>query len=433
MTVSTALLMPLSILLPLFAGIPIAVTLGGAGLLWLVAYDPAFLRGASYAVWNTSTSDVLASVPLYILMGDLIQRSGIAGNFYDAVGLWMRRLPGGLLHANIGACAVFSAVSGSSVATAATMGVVALPSLERGGYDRRLSLGSLAAGGTLGILIPPSIPLIIYGALVEESIGELFMAALIPGVIMALLFSLYIGAVSALGLVRPPLAKDMPATVTDYLRALVRMGPLLLLILAILVSVYAGWATTNEAAAFGFLFALLVAWSQKRLSWQVLRDSLRSTIRLTAMLLFIVLGAQIFSFAVFTWGINRELSALVLSLDVAPIVVLLVIILAYFVLGMFLDSISVMVLTLAIVHPILTSLGYDSVWFGVVLVILLEVGLITPPVGMNLFTIQALAPNRIGLGEVAWGALPFVSILLLGLVLLVAVPELALWLPAQMH
>jgi len=424
--------MTLTLLLPLLAGIPIAVALGGTGLIWLIALDPNYLRGVGHAVWNGATSDVLTSVPLFILMGELVQRTGLASRFYDAVALWLRRLPGGLFHANIAATSVFSAVSGSSVATAATIGMVALPNLERLNYDRRMTLGSLAAGGTLGILIPPSIPLIVYGALVETSVGKLFMAALLPGIGMALLFSLYIAVKVMLRRELAPRAADRPPTLSDRLHSLGQMGPLLIVIFVILGGIYLGWTTTTEAAALGTLATLLMSALQRRLRWAMLREALVSAIRFTAMLMFVIFGAQIFSFAVFSWGITGEMGRWIGGLDYPPLAILLIILAIYLVLGMFIDALSIMIMTLSILYPIILQLQYDPIWFGVVLVILLEIGLITPPVGLNLYTIQALQPGKVPLKEVSLGAFPFVLLLLAGVALLIAFPEIALWLPQQM-
>jgi tripartite ATP-independent transporter DctM subunit len=427
--------MMISILVPLFLGVPIAVTLGGSGLVWLVILNPAHLRGAGYALWNIADNYILISVPLFLLMGEIIQRSDIAQRFYRAMSLWLRWLPGGLLHANIGACGVFSAVSGSSVATAATIGTAAIPNLMALGYDRRLIFGTLAAGGTLGILIPPSIPLIIYAALVEVSLGRLFIAAAVPGLMMLVLFAAYIGwrawrdpAVS------PPVPLDETRTRRrELLGSIGDVLPVLAIILVVLGGIYFGWATPTEVAALGVLIALVVAAAYRRLTWTVIRESVVAAVTFTSMLMFVIIGAHIFSYALFAWGMTREATSWVADLAVAPVVVLGVIVLIYLVLGMFIDALSMMVLTLSVVFPIVTGLGYDPVWFGVVLVMLLEIGLITPPVGINLYTIQGLIPGLTNVLEVARGALPFVLLLLIGVGLLVAFPDIALWLPRQMY
>lgn len=425
--------MGLMLIALLLTGLPIAAVLGTTGLIWIVALNPVYLKGAGYAVLNTATNETLIAVPLFILMGEVIQRSQVARRFYDAAAPWLRRLPGGLLHANIGVCAVFAAVSGSSIATAATIGTAAIPNLERLNYDRKLTYGTLAAGGTLGILIPPSIPMIIYGALVEESVGQLFVAAMLPAAVIVGLFEAYIIVRAYLG--RGTLAQQDSAFMsgTQRLRSLRDMAPLIAIIVVVLGGIYRGWTTPTEAAALGVFMSLFVAWLQRALGRDMLLKALASTAKITAMLIFVVLGAQIFSFAVFSWGINAKVAAFITELPYPPLAIMLAILIMYFALGMFIDALSMMVMTLSVVHPIVVGLGYDSVWFGVVLVLLLEVGLITPPVGMNLFTIQAIRPNSIALSEVATGAAPFVILLLIGVAAFVAFPQIVLWLPSLMH
>jgi C4-dicarboxylate transporter, DctM subunit len=430
--VSIVLWMTLTAMVPLLIGIPIGLSLGAGGLLWLILLDPNYLRGVGHTVWNGLTGDVLISIPLFMLMGELVQRCGLASRFYDAVAIWLRRLPGGLFHANIAATSVFSAISGSSVATAATIGMVALPNMERMNYDKRLTVGSLAAGGTLGILIPPSIPLIIYGAMVEVSVGQLFMAALIPGIMMALIFSAYIAIVSLLHPEMAPAANVPPPTMRQRLQSLVEMGPLLLVVVLILGGIYLGWTTTSEAATVGTVATMAIALVQRRLSWRILVDSFSAAVRFTAMLMFVIVGAQIFSFAVFSWGLTGDMGAWISSLDYPPLVILIIIVAIYVILGTFIDELSIMIMTLSILFPVIVHLGYDPVWFGVLLVLLLEIGLISPPVGLNLSTIQALQPGKITMKEVSLGALPFVFLLLLGIALLIAFPDIALWLPRQM-
>jgi tripartite ATP-independent transporter DctM subunit len=422
------LLMGVSIFVPLMLGVPIAVALGAGGIFWLILLDVNTLKGAAFAVWNTASNDVLISVPLFIWMGEIIQRAGIATRFYNAVSLWVRWLPGGLLHANIAACALFSAVSGSSIATAATIAKSAIPNLLRLKYDERQVFGSLAAGGTLGILIPPSIPLIIYAALVEASLGRLFLAAIMPGLMMVLVFHAYI-LLTTLRTPRRPAADDPPGQ--SRLQSLAEIVPLVAIVVCILGGIYYVGATTNEVAGVGVLASLIIAATKRTLSLSLLRDSLLSTARVTGLLIFVVAGAQIFSFAVFSWGVNWEVASWIEDSSLDRVVILLAIIAMYFVLGMFIDAISMMVLTLSIVYPIILKLNYDPIWFGIVLVLILEIGLITPPVGMNLFTIQAVDPNGIRFLEVARGSLPYVLLLLLGIAFLILFPNIALWLPSQ--
>lgn len=428
---STLGLMALSLICSLAIGLPIAVALGGLGLLWIAALNTNLLNGVAYAVWNSATGESLIAIALFLLMGELLQRSDIAGRFYQGVATWLRWLPGNLLHANVAASALFAAVSGSSIATAATIGTAAIPRLRKDGYDARLTYGSLAAGGTLGILIPPSIPLIIYSALTDTSVGRLFIAAVVPGLLMTAVFA---GYVLIRALINPsvaPVTRRDGETRVGLGKALLLMMPLLVIMVVVLSGIYLGWTTTNEAAALGVLLSLVVA-GRKGLSLPMLRECFVSTVRFTAMIILIITGASIFSFAVFSWGVTRSVAEYISTLAVEPIWILGLIIVVYFILGMFMDAISIMVLTMAVIFPTITHLGYDPVWFGVVAVVLLEIGLITPPVGMNLFTIQSLDPRRISLSDVIWGSVPFVVLMLIVLALLVAFPQIALWLPSRM-
>ena len=423
------LLMIASILFLLGAGFPIALVLGVIGVISTFLLDPKYMSGIPHTVFNTATAEPLIAVPLFILMGQIIQQSKVAERFYSSVALWLRPIPGGLLHSNITVCTVFSAVSGASVATAATVATAAMPNLERLGYDRRLSTGTLAAGGTLGILIPPSIPLIVYGSIVEESIGSLFIAAILPALLLVLMFHLFI---FIRALIDPDLAPIDKAASSVTLRELfLSLGdilPVFAIVAAVLGGIYAGWTTSTEAAAVGVFMALVIATAYNSLNFKMLRKVFIDAIMLTSMILFIVIGAQIFSYSVFVWGINSTIGDFVGNLDLHPVAIFSVIVLIYITLGMFVDALSLMLMTIAIVHPIVTNLGFDSIWFGVVLVLLLEVGLITPPVGMNLFTIKAVNP-KILLSDVAYGSLPFVLIILMAVMLMVIFPKIVLWLP----
>jgi C4-dicarboxylate transporter DctM subunit len=422
------LLMGATLVLLLAAGFPIALVLGTTGVVWTFIYNPNALSGIAHTVFNTSASEALIAVPLFVLMGQMVQHSMVSQRFYQAVAVWLRRVPGGLLHANIAVCSVFSAVNGSSVATAATVASAALPSMVRHKYDLRLATGTLAAGGTLGILIPPSIPLIVYGSVAQESIGKLFMAALVPALVLVILFHAYI----FIRAVRDPaVAPSDPAAKTDVgelLRSLGTMLPVMTIIVAVLGGIYTGWTTSTEAAAVGAFMSMLVAAGYRALSLKMLRTVLTETVMLTAMIFFIVIGAQIFSYAIYTWGLNSEIARFIDALSYPRVVVFAVIVLIYLVLGMFVDALSLMLMTIGVVLPIIVKLGYDPIWFGIVLVLLLEIGLITPPVGMNLFTIKAVSPD-LKLSDVALGSLPFVAMMLVVVGLLVAFPQIALWLP----
>lgn len=422
------ILMGLSVITMLLAGFPVALVLGLTGIAWTFFYSPTYLPGIAHTIFNTLSSDTLISIPLFILMGQIVQHARIARRFYEALARQLSGVPGGLLHANILACGVFSAVSGSSMATATTIAAAALPSQQKLGYDKRLSSGTLAAGGTLGILIPPSIPLIIYASLAEESVGALFLAALVPALVLMALFHAYIFARAVMSPAAAPIpdAKELPPL--SLRQTLHDILPLTSIVAAVLGVIYTGWMTASEAAAGGVLAALLVAAATRALNGRTLLLSIVETTRLSSMLLFIVIGAQIFSYAVYAWGFNTIIGAQVSALPWPREAVLVVLVLIYLVLGMFVDAISLLLMSVPVVYPIIKLLGFDPVWFGVVVVLLLEIGLITPPVGMNLFVIKAISPG-LALGEIAAGALPFVVILLAVIALLVAFPQLALWLP----
>jgi tripartite ATP-independent transporter DctM subunit len=413
----------------LFAGVWIAISLSAAGIIGIMMVKPALLGGLESVVWNTVDNFVLTSVPLFLFMGTVILHSGISTRFYRSLALWMNRVPGGLAQTNIVACSIFAALCGSSVATAASIGAIAIPEMQRRGYGVRPMTGTLAAGGTLGILIPPSIPLIIYGSTVSESVGRLFVAAVIPGLLMAALFMAYLAIHARLrpNEFAPP---DAPVPLAVKMAGLRDVLPLVLLAALIFGGIYAGIMTPTEAAGIGAVGAVVIAGLYGGLTFDVIRRSLLDTLRTNAMILLIIIGAQIMSFALVTAGIPRAIVASIQAINASPQVVLLLVCVMYLVLGCLVDALSLMLLTLPVVFPVMMAAGYDPLWFGIVLVILLEIGLITPPVGMNLFVIQGLA--KTSLGNVGWGSLPYVLLMILGVVLLTIFPQIALWLPKQM-
>lgn len=418
------------LLLLLAGGVWIAVSLGLVGILALYLQSGTLAFDSLGTVaWNTTNSFVLTAVPLFVLMGELILRSGLTFRFYNGVATWVNRLPGGLLHANVAACSIFSAICGSSVATAATIGMIAIPEMESRKYDRSMTLGSLAAGGTLGILIPPSIALIIYGATVSESVSKLFIAGIVPGIMLALLFMVYIAARVML---QRNLAPEAPSGIgwRERLLAVRDVWPVAVLILAILGTIYAGLATPTEAAALGTVVALIFVALFGNLNWKTLRDALANTVRTTSMLLFIVLGAQILQYGMVTSGITRQISDWVLDTITEKYLVMAGIYVMYILLGMFMDGLSMILLTLPVVYPIVTGLGFDSVWFGVILVIMIELGAITPPVGLNLFVIQGI--SRRPIGDVIRGSMPYAIIMVLAIIFFTAFPGLITWLPERM-
>lgn len=411
----------------LLGGVWIAVALGMVGIVGIAILQPPLLAGMASIVWGQLDSFVLTAVPLFLFMGSVLMNSGVSGRFYRGLAPWLVRIPGGLAQSNIVACAIFAALCGSSVATAGAIGSVAIPEMRNRGYDPRVTAGTLAAGGTLGILIPPSIPFIIYGSSVGESVGRLFAAGMVPGVLLTLLFMLFLGVQAKL---RPAIVPPQEgAAGQGKLKTIPDMLPIFALIVVVLGGIYAGVMTPTEAAGIGASGAIGIAAVYRRLSWAVLRQSLVETVRANAMILLIVVAAQIMSFGLVSAGVPRGIVGAISELHASRWVIFGVIAVAYLVLGCLMDALSLMLLTLPVVYPIVQAQGFDPIWFGVVLVLLLEIGLITPPVGMNLFVIQGISGRP--LAEVSAGAFPYVVIMLLGIVLLALFPSIALWLPSK--
>lgn len=422
------MVVPLLILLA--TGVYIAVALGivaFVGYFFLIGGGVPNTIGAT--AFNLTNNFVLTAIPLFIFMGEIILRAGFSSSLYKSISVWSQFVPGNLLHSNILACGVFSAISGSSIATAAAIGTIALPELDSRGYDRKLSSGSLAAGGTLGPLIPPSIALIIYGSITETSIGRLFMAGIIPGVLLAVMFMTYIGfRVKRNARLAPPADRDSWKT---RLYSSLHVLPIILLILVVLGGIYFGVTTPTEAAAIGASGALILALAYRRLSWQILRESLRESVRATGFIMFIVIGAMLLAVVLANLQVPKRLAEGLLVADLPPLLILLVIFSMYFVVGMFFDALSMMLITLPVVFPIVIGIGYDPVWFGVALLLILEVGLLTPPLGLNLFVIHGIARDR-PFSDVVKGSIPFFMIMLVLLAVITIWPNLVLWLPGQM-
>ncbi|MGE0699918.1 MAG: TRAP transporter large permease [Hyphomicrobiaceae bacterium] len=416
----------------LISGQWMAFALGAVGMLVMYLSKGVLgLQSLSSVVWNTANSYILIAVPMFLLMGELILRSGASNYFYRGVVVLLGRLPGGLLHANIFSCAIFAAVSGSSVATAATVGTVAIPEMLKRGYDAKPVLGSLAAGGTLGILIPPSIIMVLYGALVEESVARLFMAGVMPGLLMAGIFMLFI----ALQLVfAPHLAPPRHQEGVDGppFSDILHVFPVLGLLVVVLGGIYVGLTTPTEAAAIGAAGALVLAIGYGGLSVKVFNESVMATVKTTCMVTLIIIGAQILSAALTYSGVSRAVSEWVLALGLSKWVFFCALVVLYLVLGCFVDGISMIYMTLPVLIPVIKTFGFDLVWFGIILTILIELGQITPPVGLNLFTIHAISGGR-SFSDVVMGSLPYCFLMLLVVVLLCFFPEIALWLPTTIR
>ncbi len=386
------------------------------------------LRGLGQVVWSSSNSSTLIAVPLFVLLGEILVRGGVAERTYAALDKWLSWLPGGLVHANVATATMFSATSGSSVATAATVATVAMPQAERLNYDPRLFSGAIAAGGTLGILIPPSINLIVYGFLTETSIPQLFSAGLLPGLLMALAF---IAVTAAICTVRPALGGPSRSfSWGDRTRSLIQLVPIILLFVVVIGSIYAGWATPTESAAIGVVMAALIAvFLGDGLGPRALSEALHGTIRISAMIMLVVAGASFLNFAMTSAGLGRQLTQMIEGSGFSAFGTLLLVIALYLVLGFFIETLSLMVATIPIVVPIMAGLGYDKVWFGVLMIVLIEMALITPPVGLNLFVVQGARKSG-SMNEVIMGAIPYVLVMICMIAALIAAPGLALWLPS---
>jgi len=420
--VSTILLL-LFIASSLYVGAAIGVL--GASLSSLYSSLP-LLRGVGEMTWGTSSDFTLVAVPMFILMGEMLLRSGLAEKMFDALDKWVGHIPGGLMHTNIAASTLFAATSGSSVATAATVGTVSIPNMHKHGYRPALFLGSIAAGGTLGILIPPSINMVLYGALSETSVSDLYLAGFIPGLLMAVLFS---ALVLVACLVNDKLAPRKPrASWGERFRALWSLGPPLYLFMLVVGSIYLGWATPTEASALGVVGTFLYVVTTGKFSWDRLWTALEGTVRTTSMVMLIVISAYFLNFVMSTIGLTDIAVEAVGSLTWDPVYVMLAIIAVYLLLGCFVETLTLMVATTPIIVPIVVALGYDPVWFGVVFVILIELALITPPIGMNLFVVQSVRTSG-AFRDVALGSLPFAAVMLCVIFLLLAFPEVATWLP----
>ena len=410
--------------------LPVAVALGLMAYVLSERYAFFPMTGAiGELAWNLSNDFILIAAPMFIMMGELMHRSGMSERLFTALTPWFARIPGRLIHTNIAASAIFAATSGSSVATAATIGTVAIPNMDKGGYNRPLFLGSIAAGGTLGILIPPSINMIIYAVLTDTSVADLYAAGFIPGFMLAGLFSLM---VLALCLFRPQWAGPRQDTANLWqgrISGLKNLLPPLGLFLVVVGSIYAGIATPTEAAALGLMATLGLVAANGQLTVPVLLRAFEGTVRTTCMVMLIVIAAFFLNFVMVSIGLVKAITDSVLALGLSPLGMLIAIVAFYLVLGCFMETLSMMIATTPVVVPVIVALGYSPVWWGIVFVILMEAALITPPVGLNLYVVQAVRRGG-AFYDLCIGALPFVAMMIAMIGILIAFPQLALWLPA---
>lgn len=414
------------------SGLYTGLALAGVGIIGL-----EFLRNLGGVIgavlYNSTNNFILAAVPMFLLLGQIVLQSGLSSRLYRGVARWTRIIPGSLLHSNIVACAIFAAVSGSSPATAATIGTVAYSEQRERGYSPQIITGSLAAGGTLGILIPPSINMIVYGAFVGASVGRLFAGGIIPGIILAVMFMIYIGCAAARNKsLAPPRERLTGQYFVDAIVAWKDVFPMFFIIVAIMGSIYGGVMTATEAAAASVFLAIILGMMFGKLNLVTIKDSAVQALRITSMALLLFIGASILGSALGLLRIPAYLAKMVLAVGLGPMWIWFAVVILYLILGCFMDTLAMLLITLPVTYPIMVDLyGFNPIWFGVQLVILCEIGMITPPVGINLFVIQGIAKD-VDIGTIIRGVLPFLVCLLIGLVLLTFFPDLVLFLPAHM-
>ena len=412
------------------SGIWVALSMIGVSAIGMMLFTSRPVGDAmATTIWGTSSSWTLTALPLFVWMGEILSRTKLSENLFRGLSPWMQKLPGGLIHVNVVGCALFAAISGSSAATVATVGKMSIPELRKRNYPEKILLGSLAGSGTLGLLIPPSIILIIYGVAVQESIAKLFIAGIIPGIMIALIFMSYVIIWSLIN------KKEMPKILEEYsliekIKRSRQLLPVIILILAVIGSIYTGVATATEAASLGVVGALVLSYFQKSLNFDTFKSSLLGATKTSCMIAFILAGSTFLSLAMGFTGLPRNLAIWIQNMDLSPYVLIFVLMIFYIILGMFLDGISAVVLTMAIIEPMIRQAGFDMIWFGIFLVIVVEMAQITPPVGFNLFVLQGMANKDMGF--IAKSAFPLFMLMIFAVILVVIFPELALWMPEQM-
>ncbi len=418
------------LLIFLGSGVWVGISMIGVSTIGMMMFTSRPVGDAmATTMWSMGSSWSLTALPLFVWMGEILFRTKLSENLFKGLSPWLAKLPGGLIHVNVLGCAIFAAISGSSAATVATVGKMSIPELRKRNYPERFLLGTLAGSGTLGLLIPPSIILIIYGVTVEESIAKLFIAGIIPGIGLALLFMTYVVGWSLKNKkIMPVISQDF--SFAEKIKKSGQLLPVILLILAVIGSIYAGIATATEAASLGVLGALVLSYFQKSLTKESFTKSLLGATKTSCMIAFILAGSSFLTLAMAFTGLPKNLAVFIDTLQLSPYMLLLVLTLFYIILGMFLDGISAVVLTMAIIEPMIRQAGFDMIWFGVYLVIVVEMAQITPPVGFNLFVLQGMAKRDMGF--IARSAFPLFLLMILAVIIIIAFPQLALWLPEQM-
>ena len=412
------------------SGIWVGISMIGVSTIGMIMFTSRPVGDAmATTMWSMASSWSLTALPLFVWMGEILFRTRLSENLFRGLSPWLSKLPGGLIHVNILGCAIFAAISGSSAATVATVGKMSIPELRKRNYPEKFLLGTLAGSGTLGLLIPPSIILIIYGVTVEESIAKLFIAGIIPGIGLALLFMIYVVGWSLKNKkIMPIISEDF--SFTDKIKQSGQLLPVILLIFAVIGSIYAGIATATEAASLGVLGALVLSFFQKSLTKGSFSKSLLGATKTSCMIAFILAGSSFLTLAMAFTGLPKNLAVFIDTLQLSPYMLLLVLTIFYIILGMFLDGISAVVLTMAIIEPMIRQAGFDMIWFGIYLVIVVEMAQITPPVGFNLFVLQGMAKKDMVF--IAKSAFPLFLLMILAVVIIISFPQLALWLPEQM-
>ena len=420
-----------AMLVVMFLSFPVAVAIITVGALGgYLMYGAPLVNMMGGVIWQSVNSPAILAIPLFMLLGELLLRGGIADRMYDAMAAWLARLPGGLLHSNIATSTLFSATSGSSVATAATVGTIALPALRQYKYPMRPALGSLAAGGTLGILIPPSINLLVYGSLANASVGKLFAAGLIPGLLLAFCFSLYIffahrnAGAAAVDLIDMPFREKL-ALGRHLIPPFVIFG-------VVMGSIYGGLATPTESAAIGVVISMVFVALKGRMSVAFLIECSIQAAKTSGMVIIVLVCALLLNVTISMTGAAQAMTQWIASLGLGQLELLLALLVFYIVLGTFMDAMSMLVLTVPVVIPIVISVGIDPIWFGIFIVLMCEIALITPPVGMNLFVVHGVRTDGGNYSDVIWGAFPYVVVMIAFTILLMLFPEIVMWLPDRL-
>ena len=412
------------------SGIWVAISMIGVSTIGMILFTSRPVGDAmATTIWGTASSWTLTALPLFVWMGEILFRTKLSENLFKGLSPWMQKLPGGLIHVNVVGCALFAAISGSSAATVATVGKMSIPELRKRKYPEKILLGSLAGSGTLGLLIPPSIILIIYGVTVQESIAKLFIAGIFPGIMIALIFMSYVIIWSLTNHKIMPKVYEK-SSFLDKIKQSKKLLPVILLILGVIGSIYTGVATATEAASLGVVGALILSYFQKSLNLKTFKESLLGATKTSCMIAFILAGSTFLSLAMGFTGLPRNLAIWIQEMSLSPYALIFVLTIFYIILGMFLDGISAVVLTMAIIEPMIRQAGFDMIWFGIFLVVVVEMAQITPPVGFNLFVLQGMAGKD--MGYIAKSAFPLFLLMVLAVIIIIIFPEIALWLPKQM-